>query len=126
MEAAEQSITTEHESIATPIKVVLVGAILALLEGVYDILNADLYVGVVDGIEVTAGDIILITAIGAGFAVAMLAYAYTVRYEPTKRAYLVIGLLSVATLVVGVLFTAAIALLGATLGYWETRRTPVE
>ncbi|MEF8825730.1 MAG: hypothetical protein V5A34_04485 [Halapricum sp.] len=84
------------------------------------------HVGVVDGIEVTAGDIILITAIGAGIAVAMLVYAYTVRYEPTKRAYLVLGLLSVATLVIGVLFTAAIALLGAAIGYWETRRTPVE
>ncbi|MEF8825727.1 MAG: hypothetical protein V5A34_04505 [Halapricum sp.] len=43
MEATEQSVTTEHESIATPIKVVLAGAILALLEGVYDILNADLH-----------------------------------------------------------------------------------
>lgn len=123
MEVVEQQVEQRTESIATPIKVVLVGAVLALIEGAYDLFNAELYAGVVDGVEVTTGDIILFTAIAMVFGLGMLAYAYTVRFTPTQRNYLVLGLLSVLTLVIGVLFTVIIALLGAAIGFWETRRS---
>lgn len=128
MTAIEQSASPEYEpttsarTMVTPIKVILVGAVLALIEGVYDILNADLYTGFVDGVEVTTADIILVTAVAMAVAVAMLIYAYRVRYSPTKRAYLVLGGLSIVTFLVGVLFTVLIALLGAGIGYWEVRR----
>lgn len=121
-----QSADVGQRGIATPIKVVLVGGLLSLLEGTYDVLNANLYAGVFDGVEVTTTEIIVVTAIAMAVAVAMLAYAYRVRAAPTKRAYLVLGVLALVTLVVGVLFTAVVALLGAVIGYWETRRAPVE
>lgn len=121
MATVENVVNAERESIATPIKVVLVGAVMAILEGIYDIVNANLYAGVIDGVEVTSGEIILITGIAIAFALAMLYYAYAERHSPSKRVYIVIGVLSVLTLVVGVLFTAAIALLGAGIGYWESR-----
>ncbi len=126
MEVIDQSIETQTERIATPIKVVLVGTVLALIEGAYDLFNAEIYAGVIDGIEVTTGDIILFTAIGMVIGLAMLVYAYRVRFTPTKRNYIILGLLSVLTLVIGVLFTVAVALLGAVIGFWETRRSPVQ
>ena len=125
MEVVDQQAEQQTETIATPIKVVLVGAVLALIEGAYDLFNAELYAGVVDGVEVTTGDIVLFTAIVMVFALAMLWYAYNVRFTPRKRNYLVLGLLSVLTLVIGVFFTVVIALLGAVIGFWETRRTPI-
>jgi len=125
MAVAERSVGPEPESIATPIKVVLVGAVLALVEGVYDIVNAEAYAGVVDGVEVTAADVVLFTAIAMAVAVAALFYAYRVRYDPPRRAYLVLGGLGVATFVVGGLFAAVVVLLGAAIGYWEARRRPV-
>lgn len=121
MENVESMVRSEQEAIATPIKVVLIGAVMALVEGLYDIVNANLYAGIIDGIEVTTTEIIVITGVAIVFALAMLYYAYTERHTPTKRVYLVLGVLSVLTLVVGVLFTAIIALLGAGIGYWETR-----
>lgn len=121
MESVEQTVTTERDSIVTPIKVVLVGSVMAVMEGIYDIVNAGSYAGIVDGIEVTAMEIVVITAIAVLLALGMILYAYTKRYAPTKETYLILGMLSVATLVIGVLFTAAIALLGAVIGYWETR-----
>lgn len=102
-------------------KLVLIGGVMAVIEGVFDILNANLYAGVIDGVAVTAGEVVVITGIAVAFSLAMLYYAYSERHTPSKRVYLVIATLSVLTLVVGVLFTAAIALLGAGLGYWESR-----
>lgn len=121
MAAVETVVDVDSETIATPIKVVLVGAVMALLEGVYDIVNANSYAGVIDGIEISTMDVIGITAIAMAFAIAMLYLAFSERRSPSKRTYLVLGILSVLTLVVGVLFTAVIALLGAGIGYWETR-----
>lgn len=121
MATVENVVTAERESIATPIKVVVIGGIMAMVEGIYDILNANLYAGVFDGVEVTTGEIVVITGIAMAFALAMLYFAYSERHTPSKRVYVVLGVLSVLTLVVGVLFTAAIALLGAGVGYWESR-----
>ncbi|MFB6361131.1 MAG: hypothetical protein ABEH59_07390 [Halobacteriales archaeon] len=121
MAAVETVVTAERESIATPIKVVVIGGIVALIEGVYDIVNANLYAGVFDGVTVTTGEIVVITGIAMAFALAMLDDANSERHAPSKRVYLVLGVLGLLTLVVGVLFTAAIALLGAGVGYWESR-----
>ncbi len=121
MATVDNVVTAENESIATPIKVVVIGAVMAIIEGVYDIVNANLYAGVFDGVEVTTGEIVVVTGLAIAFALAMLYYAYSERHTPSKRVYVVLGVLSVLTLVVGVLFTAAIALLGAGIGYWESR-----
>jgi hypothetical protein len=120
MAVAEQSVRAERVSIATPIKVILVGAVLALVEGAYDVLNANLYAGVVDGVAVTATDVAIITGVAMAFALVLLAYAYVVRRDPTRTQYVLLGLLGLVTLVVGVLFTATIVLLGALIGVWET------
>jgi hypothetical protein len=125
MAVAERSVGPEPESIATPIEVVLVGAVLALVEGVHDIVNADAHAGVVGGVEVTAADIVLFTAIAMAVTVAALLYAYRVRYAPPRRAYLVLGGLSVVTFAVGGLFAIPIVLLGAAIGHWEACRRPV-
>ena len=71
-----------------------------------------------DGVEVTAGEIVLVTGIAIAFALAMRYYANSERHTPSKRVYVVLGVLSVLTLLLGVLFTAAIALLSAGIGYW--------
>jgi hypothetical protein len=120
MATVENVVNVEHESIATPIKVVVIGAIMAIIVGVYDIVNANLYAGVFDGVEVTAGEVVVVTGIAIAFALAMLYYAYSERHTPSKRVYVVLGVLIVLTLVEGVLFTAAIALLGAGIGYWDS------
>jgi hypothetical protein len=93
---------------------------MAIIVGVYDIVNANLYAGVFDGVEVTAGEVVVVTGIAIAFALAMLYYAYSERHTPSKRVYVVLGVLIVLTLVDGVLFTAAIALLGAGIGYWDS------
>ena len=121
MAVVEQSVRGKRASIATPIKFVLVGAILALIEGAYDIVNANLYAGVIDGVTVTATEIAIITGVAMVVAIVVLAYAYVVRHEPTRTQYALLGVLGLVTLVVGVLFTASIVLLGALLGVWETR-----
>ena len=124
MATVDQSVTNTSESIATPITVILVGAVLALPEGVYDLFNANLYAGVVDGIEISVTEILLLTAIGMVLAAAILVYAYSVRYRPTKEAYLVLGVLSILTFVVGVFFTVAIVFVGAVIGFWEALGAP--
>lgn len=106
-------------------KIVVVGALLALVEGAFDLYNAERYTGVFDGVEVTTGDIYLITGVAMLFAVATLGYAYRVRAEPTMRAYLVMTVLGLVTLVVGVLFAAVVVVLGGLVGAWESRRAPV-
>lgn len=121
MAVVEQSVRGKQASIATPIKLVLLGAILALIEGAYDIVNANLYAGVIDGVTVTATEIAIITGVAMVVAIVVLAYAYVVRHEPTRTQYALLGVLGLVTLVVGVLFTASIVLLGALLGVWETR-----
>ncbi len=120
MAAIENSVSAKQPSIATPIKVIIIGAVLALIEGAYDIVNANLYTGVIDGVMVTAMGIMIITGVAMIFALALLAYAYVVRREPTRLQYVLIGVLGLVTLVVGVLFSAAIVLLGALIGVWET------
>ncbi|MEF8915393.1 hypothetical protein [Natronomonas sp.] len=120
MAVVEQSVSGKQASIATPIKVILVGAILALIEGAYDIINANLYAGIIDGVTVTATDIAIITGVAMVVALVLLAYAYAVRHEPTRTQYVLLGVLGLVTLVVGVLFTASIVLLGALIGVWET------
>ena len=117
MAVVEQSVRGKQASIATRIKLVLLGAILALIEGAYDIVNANLYAGVIDGVTVTATEIAIITGVAMVVAIVVLAYAYVVRHEPTRTQYALLGVLGLVTLVVGVLFTASIALLGV----WETR-----
>lgn len=104
-----------------PIKVVVIGGITALIAGLYDIVNANLYADVIDGVTLTTGEVIMITGIAIAFALAMLYLAYCQRHTPSKRVYLVIGVLSVLTFVVGVLFTAVVAIVGAGIAYWETR-----
>ncbi len=120
MANVDQSVSGKQASIATPIKVIMVGAILALVEGAYDIVNANLYAGIIDGVTVTATDIAIITGVAMVVALVLLAYAYVVRYEPTRTQYVLLGVLGLVTAVVGVLFTASVVLLGALIGVWET------
>ena len=120
MAVVEKSVSAKQASIATPIKMIMIGAILALVEGAYDIINANLYAGIVDGVAVTAMDIAIITGVAMIVAMGVLAYAYLVRRDPTRSQYVLLGVLGLVTLVVGVLFTAAIVLLGALIGVWET------
>lgn len=121
MATVESVGTAERASIDTPIKVIVIGGIMAIIEGLYDIANANLYAGVFAGVVVTTGEVIVVTGIAIAFAFAMLYYAYREPHTASKRVYVVIGVLGVLNLVVGVLFTAAIALLGARIGYWESR-----
>ncbi|MEF8780165.1 MAG: hypothetical protein V5A46_05775 [Haloferacaceae archaeon] len=120
MAVVEKSVSAKQASIATPIKVIMIGAILALVEGAYDIVNADLYAGIVDGVAVTATDIAIVTGAAMVVALVLLAYASVVRHNPTRTQYVLLGVLGLVTLVVGVLFTASIVLLGALIGVWET------
>jgi hypothetical protein len=94
---------------------------LAVVEGAFDLYNAESYTGVFDGVEVTTGDIYLLTGLGMLFAVGALLYAYRVRSKPTMRAYLVMAVLGLLTLVVGVLFTAVIVVVGGLVGAWVSR-----
>jgi hypothetical protein len=121
-----ESTRSVARGVATPVKVVLVGALLALVEGAFDLFNAESYAGVIDGVEVTTGDIYLLTGLGMLFAVTTLFYAYRVRSEPTMRAYLVMAVLGLLTLVVGVLFTAAIVVVAGLVGAWVSRGVSVE
>jgi hypothetical protein len=107
--------------VETPVKIVLAGALLAVVEGAFDLYNAESYTGVFDGVEVTTGDIYLLTGLGMLFAVGALLYAYRVRSKPTMRAYLVMAVLGLLTLVVGVLFTAVIVVVGGLVGAWVSR-----
>ncbi|MFB6198489.1 MAG: hypothetical protein ABEI52_09530, partial [Halobacteriaceae archaeon] len=84
MANVEKSDSAKQASIATPIKVIMVGAVLALVEGAYDIANSNLYAGVIDGVAVTATEIAIITGAAMLVALVLLAYAYVVRREPTR------------------------------------------
>lgn len=125
MAVVEQIHEPRTDSVATPVTVVFVGSVLALLEGVYDMLTASQYAGVFDGIAVTTTEVMVFTAAGMLLVVAMLYVAFTRRHRPSSRTYLVLGGLSVLVLVVGVFFAIAIAFIGAVIGIWDVRRAPV-
>lgn len=84
MAVVEKSASGKQASIATPVKLIMIGAVLALVECAYEIVNTNLYAGIIDGVMITATDIAIITGVAMIVAVMLLAYAYAVRRGPTR------------------------------------------